>query len=152
MMMLILLVILMIFDVNNAFKASVTNNRNRIKKLYLIPEDEPTLEEFSKNPGRAEELQKQIQAKIDEDEASGKNEFLNFLKEQYNNLAKQSNRNNEDNNDKVDYTTFIAWKSNMGCWLTNEEISDIWKECAGDSQNIDYEQFKEINRKIDEME
>ena len=98
------------------------------------------------DPQRAEQVQAQIQAKIDAAEAAGENDFINFLKMQFEKLCDENG-----NNDTISFEVFVSWKEKMGLYLDQEELTSIWEHVMSDHSNgCDFIAFKEVNRLVDE--
>ena len=98
------------------------------------------------NTQNAEEVQAQLQAKIDAAEAAGENDFVNFLNVQFENLCKDNG-----NIDTISFEVFVTWKKKFGLYLEEEELIRIWEHVMTDITNgCDFVAFKEVNRLIDE--
>lgn len=98
----------------------------------------------------SQQLKAKLQERIEARENSGEDSFFKFLSSQFDEMALDG---------KMEFDVFYEWKCRMGTYETAEEAKAIWDGVvlaskwraskAGSGATL--QQFKEINRQMDEL-
>ena len=72
------------------------------------------------------------------------NDFLIFLKSQYDKIAASSPEG-------LTLHSFYEWKTNNGCFLTEDEVTDMFEVASGGAVTLTFEQFNQLNKIIDDQ-